>query len=116
MPGSQGGTNWYPPSYSPRTGLFYMSVWDNYKAISNKSDPGPWVQGQLYNGSNWWAGYGQRAPQSGHGDTTGRRARAATPTAAARGRALPNYKTEAEGYGAIRAIDPKTGEIKWDFK
>ena len=116
MPGSQGGTNWYPPSYSPRTGLFYMSVWDNYKAISNKSDPGPWVQGQLYNGSNWWAGYGQRAPQSGHGDTTGRRARAATPTAAARGRALPNYKTEAEGYGAIRAIDPKTGEKKWDFK
>ena len=31
MPGSQGGTNWYPPSYSPRTGLFYMSVWDNYQ-------------------------------------------------------------------------------------
>src|SRR5690242_4645455 len=59
MPGSQGGTNWYPPSYSPRTGLFYMSVWDNYLAFSNKSDPGPWRQGQLYNGSRWWAGYGQ---------------------------------------------------------
>ena len=29
---------------------------------------------------------------------------------------MPNYKTEAEGYGAIRAIDPKTGEKKWDFK
>jgi outer membrane protein assembly factor BamB len=27
-----------------------------------------------------------------------------------------NYKTGAEGYGAIRAIDPKTGEKKWDFK
>ena len=26
------------------------------------------------------------------------------------------YKTEAEGYGAIRAIDPKTGEKVWDFK
>jgi alcohol dehydrogenase (cytochrome c) len=24
-----------------------------------------------------------------------------------------NYKTEAEGYGAIRAIDPKTGEPLW---
>ena len=23
-PGNQGGTNWYPPSYSPRTGLFYF--------------------------------------------------------------------------------------------
>ena len=31
-------------------------------------------------------------------------------------RASPNYKTEAEGYGAIRAIDPETGEKKWDFK
>jgi alcohol dehydrogenase (cytochrome c) len=111
MPGSQGGTNWYPPSYSPRTGLFYMSVWDNYLAVSQKSDPGPWVQGHLYNGSNWWAGYGQSAQAS-------RRSRAAAPaaTAAARGRTLPNYKTEDEGYGAIRAIDPKTGEKKWDFK
>ena len=24
-PGTQGGTNWYPPSYSPRTGLFYRA-------------------------------------------------------------------------------------------
>ncbi len=31
-------------------------------------------------------------------------------------RVAANYKTEAEGYGAIRAIDPKTGEKKWDFK
>ena len=23
-PGVQGGTNWYSPSYSPRTGLFYL--------------------------------------------------------------------------------------------
>ena len=29
-PGNQGGTNWYPPSFSPRTGLFYFSAWDNY--------------------------------------------------------------------------------------
>jgi alcohol dehydrogenase (cytochrome c) len=111
MPGSQGGTNWYPPSYSPRTGLFYVSVWDNYLAVSQKSDPGPWVQGHLYNGSSWWAGYGQSAPAS-------RRSRMAAPaaTAAARGRTLPNYKTEDEGYGAIRAIDPETGEKKWEFK
>ena len=27
-----------------------------------------------------------------------------------------SYKTEDEGYGAIRAIDPLTGEKKWDFK
>jgi alcohol dehydrogenase (cytochrome c) len=115
MPGSQGGTNWYPPSYSPRTGLFYMSVWDNYLAVSQKSDPGPWTQGHLYNGSSWWAGYGQSAPASARGNPPARRGRATT-TAAARGRMLPNYKTEDEGYGAIRAIDPNTGEKKWDFK
>jgi alcohol dehydrogenase (cytochrome c) len=28
-PGMQGGTNWYSPSYSPRTGLFYLSAWEN---------------------------------------------------------------------------------------
>ena len=32
-PGNQGGTNWYPPSYSPRTGLFYFSAWENYGTI-----------------------------------------------------------------------------------
>ena len=50
-PGSQGGTNWYPPSFSPQAGLFYLSVWDNYKALSGKGDPGPWVQGQRYVGN-----------------------------------------------------------------
>ena len=35
-PGTQGGTNWYPPLYSPRTGLFYVSVWDNYGGRSAK--------------------------------------------------------------------------------
>jgi alcohol dehydrogenase (cytochrome c) len=111
MPGSQGGTNWYPPSFSPKTGLFYMSVWDNYLALSAKTDPGPWTEGQLYNGSSWWAGYGQNAPPPG-------RPPAAAPMrrAAARRRASPFYKTEDEGYGAIRAIDPLTGEKKWDFK
>ena len=26
------------------------------------------------------------------------------------------FKTEEEGYGAIRALDARTGEKKWDFK
>ena len=30
IPAMQGGTNWYSPSYSPRTGLFYVSAWENY--------------------------------------------------------------------------------------
>ena len=32
------------------------------------------------------------------------------------GRATASNRTEAEGYGAVRALDPKTGEKKWDFK
>ena len=99
-PGTQGGTNWYPPSYSPRTGMFYLSVWDNYGGNSGKGDPGPWVEGQRY---------------TGNGQTPGRGGRAGT-AAGRGGRASANYKTEAEGYGAIRALDPKTGEKKWDFK
>jgi alcohol dehydrogenase (cytochrome c) len=36
-PGVQGATNWYSPSFSPETGLFYLSVWDNYSSIYAKS-------------------------------------------------------------------------------
>jgi alcohol dehydrogenase (cytochrome c) len=32
-PSGQGGTNWYSPSYSPNTGLFYISTWEGYGAI-----------------------------------------------------------------------------------
>ena len=28
----------------------------------------------------------------------------------------PETRTEDEGYGAIRALDPLTGEKKWDYK
>jgi alcohol dehydrogenase (cytochrome c) len=113
MPGSQGGTNWYPPSYSPQTKLLYLAVWDNYEAISGKGDPGPWAEGQRY------VANGRAVPcvknglvvpgSCGGADDarTANRAPAATPN---------NYKMEAEGYGAIRAIDPVTGEKKWDFK
>ena len=29
---------------------------------------------------------------------------------------VPNYRTDAEGYGIIRAFDPRTGEKKWEYK
>lgn len=32
-PGNQGGTNWYPPSYSPSTGLFYVPAWENSSTV-----------------------------------------------------------------------------------
>ncbi len=113
MPGSQGGTNWYPPSFSPQTGLFYLAVWDNYKALSGKGDPGPWARGQRYTGT------GTPVPcvQDGHvvpGSCGG--AGATSRPAGGMRASSPNYKMESEGYGAIRALDPETGEKKWDFK
>ena len=92
-PGTQGGTNWYSPSFSPRTGLFYVSAWDNYSVTSKYAEVAPWEEGKKYTG---------RAP--------------AGPGGGAAGRTQVAYRTEEEGYGAVRAIDPATGEKKWDFK
>jgi alcohol dehydrogenase (cytochrome c) len=95
-PGTQGGTNWYPPSYSPHTGLFYIPAWENYEARSAKYDAGEWKEGQRYTGST---------PPAGLTTTGGRASR---PPA--------QYKKEEEGFGVIRAVDPATGDKKWDFK
>jgi len=40
-PGNQGGTNWYNPSYSPRTGLFYVPTWENTSTTYIKGDTPP---------------------------------------------------------------------------
>jgi len=87
-PGIQGGTNWYAPSYSPRTGLFYVSAWQNYSGIFFKV---PTASGQL----------------------TGVSPRSSLPGIA---RGPVNTWTEDSGYGEIQAIDPHTGEKKWVFK
>jgi alcohol dehydrogenase (cytochrome c) len=83
MPTVLGGTNWYPPSFSPSTGLFYISSWENTGTIQVKNGRGP-----AYGGPNPMA-----------------QINLAT-----------NTKKEEEGYGAVRALDPKTGEKKWEFK
>ena len=90
-PGNQGATNWYNPSYSPRTGLFYIPTWVDYSSFYVKQDA-EYVEGQLY------AGGGPRT------------------TSAPVTQGPFNYRKEGEQYGAIRAIDPKTGEKKWDFR
>ena len=78
-PGTQGGTNWYPPSYSPRTGLFYVAVWDNYGGRSSKFPVPPWVEGQRYTGATAPPGY--------------------VPPPGARGRGVPvPFRKEEEGY------------------
>src|ERR1700733_8557605 len=37
FPGNQGGTNWYSPSFSPRTGLFYIPTWASYSSLYVKN-------------------------------------------------------------------------------
>jgi alcohol dehydrogenase (cytochrome c) len=89
-PGVQGATNWYSPSYSPRTGLFYIPSWDQYSSVFVKV-PTEYTEGRRYVGTS---------PRSVVG---------------LQGAAV-NQRKEEEGYGAVRAIDPKTGEKKWEFK
>ena len=90
-PGVQGATNWYSPSFSPRTGLFYLSAWDNYSSTFVRV-PTDYKEGQRFVGG---------APRS--------------PVPSLRG-GVVNTRRDDEGYGAVRAIDPKTGERKWEFK
>jgi alcohol dehydrogenase (cytochrome c) len=92
-PGNQGATNWYNPSYSPHTGLFYIPTWDDYSSLFVKQDA-EYIQGQTFSGGG---------PRN-----------TAPPIVAAAGGF--NYRKEGEMYGAVRAIDPKTGAMKWEFR
>lgn len=88
MPNNQGATNWYSPSWSPQTQLFYVPTWlDTYSVYTKR--PVEYVAGQTYVG--------------------------AYPTMAmpALGVRLQNQRRPEEGLGAIQAIDPRTGEIVW---
>jgi alcohol dehydrogenase (cytochrome c) len=50
-PGNQGGTNWYSPSFSPRTGLFYVPAWENSSTTYIKGDTPPeFKEGQGFSG------------------------------------------------------------------
>jgi alcohol dehydrogenase (cytochrome c) len=93
FPGNQGGTNWYSPSFSPRTGLFYIPSWVNYSSVYVKADA-EFEEGRRFLGTS---------PRSVIGGANG-------------GAAKINTRREDEGYGAVRAIDPLTGDRKWEFK
>jgi alcohol dehydrogenase (cytochrome c) len=98
-PGVQGGTNWYSPSFSPRTGLFYISAWDGYASIF-KPETSQYVPGRNFLG-------GGATPYAGVQGAPGVRVGRATPI---------NTWTDAAGNGAVIAIDPLTGQKKWTFK
>ena len=90
-PGNPGGTSWYSPSYSPGTGLFYIPAWVSSSSVFVKL-PSEYREGRDYSGG-----------------TT----RSSVPF---NWSPAPNLRKEEEGYGAVRALDPQTGERKWEFK
>ncbi|MEQ1947949.1 MAG: PQQ-dependent dehydrogenase, methanol/ethanol family [Bryobacteraceae bacterium] len=91
FPGNQGGTNWYSPSFSPRTNLFYIPSWVNYSSVYIKADV-EYEEGRRFTGAS---------PRSIIGGLQGGKI---------------STRREEEGYGAIRAIDPLTGDRKWEYK
>jgi alcohol dehydrogenase (cytochrome c) len=98
-PGNQGATNWFSPSYSVRTRLFYVSVWEDYATVFS-GYPSEYAEGRGFGGGTLrdyepilnapgLSRLGQRPPI--------------------------NDWTETAGHGSIQAIDPLTGEKKWRF-
>ena len=94
-PNNQGATNWYSPSFSPVTGLFYIPTWADTLSVYRKT-PGAgavkYTEGQQF---------------------TGIFPTMAVPALVPMG---TNTRSPQDGYGAIQAVDPQTGERKWEFK
>ena len=95
-PGVQGGTNWYSPSYSPRTGLFYLSAWEDYGSTF-VSEEATYRSGQRFLG-----GF-PASPVPG------------APNPSLRGELINTY-TESAGHGSVMALDIRTGQKKWKFE
>jgi alcohol dehydrogenase (cytochrome c) len=74
-----GATNWYSPSYSPQTGLLYVSAIDEYSEI-------------------FYSGGGLFGPG---GEFTG---------------IYPRVASGKLGLGAVRAIVPQDGQIRWEYR
>ena len=98
-PGVQGATNWYSPSYSPRSELFYISAWENYSTIFAGA-PQDYVAGQRFVGT----------------DTSRRRDPDAPPPVPGLTRGPINSWTDAVGNGAVLALDALTGEERWRYR
>jgi len=85
-----GATNWYSPSYSPRTGLFYVPAWMDGSSVYARR-PAEYVEGRAFLGAF------------------------PTGTALSINGTQVNRRRPDEGYGAVLALDPKTGQKKWEF-
>jgi alcohol dehydrogenase (cytochrome c) len=78
FPGVGGATNWQSPSYSPSTGLFYVSVLDWGGIFYARH--AEYHKGQTFTGGSF------------------------------------EFDEPALSEAAVRALDPMTGEVKWEFR
>ena len=89
-PGVQGGTNWYAPSFSPKTGYFYLTAWEDYHTSyftwEQEYEPGKSFTGGM----------------------------ARSPVPSIRRESFIKWGKE-WGYGVVRALNPATGEKVWDY-
>ncbi len=90
-PSQSGGTNWFSPSFSPHTGLFYVNAWEGVHASFKKTEA-PFEEGKRFTGGVVNATrQGVRGPQL-------------------------SASNDGDGYGMVQALDPITGQKKWEFK
>jgi alcohol dehydrogenase (cytochrome c) len=85
-PHVHGATNWAPPSFSPRTGLFYVAHWENSGIVA--------IEGEFPQG----VGVNKRQTTMGQINLE------------------PLFNDDDEAYGVIRAYDPDTLDPKWEFR
>ena len=98
-PGVQGGTNWYSPSYSPRTEMMYVPAWESYASVFD-AQPQEYAPGRPFVG-------GRPATAEPVPDA---------PTVPGLTRGPINTWTAAAGSGAVVALDAVTGEQRWKFE
>jgi alcohol dehydrogenase (cytochrome c) len=86
QPHVHGATNWAPPSFSPRTGLFYVATWEDSGTIA--------VEGQFPRAA------GPNTRQTAMGQTG----------------LVPFYNSPDEAHGVVRAFRPQTLDMVWEFR
>ena len=98
-PGNAGGTNWYPPSFSPETGLFYIPAWEDYATIY-RPEEAVFTPGRAFVGG----GYDVLTPVPG------------APGIGLGPISPINNWTDAVGHGTVIAMNPRTGEARWRYE
>ena len=98
-PGVQGGTNWYSPSFSPRTELMYIPAWESYGTVFRG------VPQEYELGGSFTAG--RLTTYTEVPDA---------PTVPGLTRGPINTWTDEAARGTVMAVDALTGERQWTFE